>query len=385
MSAWITQLGKQVKKLGADKASWYAEWHEPDGTRRQKSCGPGSKGKKLAERLRDRIKAELLTETYNRRDRIAWSQFVREYRKIILSANKPGTEREAMTSIRHFTRILSLADKNMLAITAARIDVFKSKRRKEPGKKPGSTVSPATINKDLRNIKAALGVAVEWGYLDSVPKIRFVKEPKQLPTYVTPEHFVMIYAASDVAKKPFGFPFLPADWWRGLIVTAQMTGWRISELLALRWADVDLDVATAITRAADNKGDRAEMVRLHPVVIDHLQRLKSFDVHVFPWPHDRRTLYTEFARIQDEAGIHLPCRIDRPHKCTAACHQYGFHDERRSFATMNAPNMTREVLQSLMRHKSPLTTQRYINMSQQLNPAIANLYVPDVLKTGVVG
>jgi integrase len=131
-------------------------------------------------------------------------------------------------------------------------------------------------------------------------------------------------------------------------------------------------VTGAKSRARDNKGKRDELVALHPVVIDHLKPLQTFHPNVFPWEHYEKKLYDEFARIQDEVGIDLPCHIDRPHECTPACHRYGFHDERRAFATQNALNMTREAVQVLMRHKSPLTTARYINMAQQLNPAVAN-------------
>lgn len=74
-----------------------------------------------------------------------------------------------------------------------------------------------------------------------------------------------------------------ADWWRGLIVMAYMTGWRISELLAVKRTDVDLEKGTALTRAADNKGERDDLIRLHPVVIGHLQRLRGFDPFMFPW------------------------------------------------------------------------------------------------------
>ena len=35
-----------------------------------------------------------------------------------------------------------------------------------------------------------------------------------------------------------------------------------------------------------------------------------------------------------------------------------------------------------MRHKSYLTTQRYINMSRQLNRSVEGLHVPEVLKNG---
>jgi integrase len=59
---------------------------------------------------------------------------------------------------------------------------------------------------------------------------------------------------------------------------------------------------------------------------------------------------------------------------------YGFHDLRRAFATQNANRLSPMALQTLMRHKSFQTTQRYINMSQQLDDAVASLHVPDVLR-----
>lgn len=50
-----------------------------------------------------------------------------------------------------------------------------------------------------------------------------------------------------------------------------MTGWRISELLAVRRDAVDLD--KGIAEAEDNKGGREERVKLHPIVVEHLRRL----------------------------------------------------------------------------------------------------------------
>lgn len=155
----------------------------------------------------------------------------------------------------------------------------------------------------------------------------------------------------------------------------------ISKLLALRWDAVELETGIAITRHADNKGTRDEVVALHPIVVEHPQPLQCFHPNVFPWKHHRRTLDREFAKRQDGARIRLSCNDSRPHDCTPACHRYGFHDERRAFATMNAENITREALQTLMRHQSPLTAARYINMAKQINPAVANLHVPGVLKT----
>ncbi len=238
-------------------------------------------------------------------------------------------------------------------------------------------ISPASVNKEIRHLKAALRIAKEWGYLAEVPKCRMLKEPGKLPTYVTGEHFAGIYAACDQAKLPDDQPYPAVDWWRGLVVTAYMTGWRVGDLLALRRDDVDLENGVAISRAENNKGKRDDRVKLHPVVVEHLKRPAGFDPCMFPWDHDIRRLYGEFARIQEAAGIKLPCA--HAHKHTRFCHVYGFHDFRRAFATMNADKLSADALQSLMRHKSYTTTQRYINLARQMDAAVAALHVPDVL------
>ena len=119
---------------------------------------------------------------------------------------------------------------------------------------------------------------------------------------------------------------------------------------------------------------------LHPIVVDHLRQIASFEPVVFPWYHGREMLWIEFRRIQEKAGIKLDCMIPQEHEHTPACFVYGFHDLRRAFATVNADTMTPDALQSLMRHQSYTTTQRYINMARQLNRAVEALYVPSVLE-----
>ena len=45
---------------------------------------------------------------------------------------------------------------------------------------------------------------------------------------------------------------------------------------------------------------------------------------------------------------------------------------------MNADKLTPDALQFLMQHKDYKTTQGYISMARQLNPAVAGLYVPEL-------
>jgi integrase len=382
-SAWLFQKAEDVRDHGEEAAPWYCGWYEPDGRRRKKAFGTGSRGKKLAQRFQRKTEAELMTGTYQLHTQKLWEDFRAEYRRRVLDGLAVRSRDEADLALANFERIVKPL--RIFAVNTGRVDDFIAERRKEKGKRPGEVVSPATVNKDLRHIKAALGVAVEWGYLPKLPRFRMEKEPGKLARYISGDHFAALYAACDQARLPRELPGIPRgetspapDWWRALVVMGYMTGWRISELLALRRHDLDLETGEAITRAADNKGKRDERVPLNPVVVEHLRRLAHLDPRVFPWNHNRKTLQKEFARIQEAAGIHLPCLGQ--HKHSRFCHVYGFHDLRRAFATMNADQLTPDALQALMRHKSYTTTQRYINMTRQLNAAAANLHVPDVLK-----
>jgi integrase len=379
MKAWVYQDDHQVKKHGANKASWYVGWVDPEGKRRCKSCGSGSAGKSAAEKLRQKIQAELITGTYQSNSKKTWADFRQEYETKIVAGLAPRSRPEVMTSLNAFERIIKPV--RMATIKTATIDEFRAKRRQEAGKKKGDLISPATVNKDLRHLRAALRRAHRWGYLQAVVYVDLEKEARKLPTFITPEHFAAIYAACEKAKLPDDLTFSAADWWRALLVMAYMTGWRISDLLALRRDDLDMKAGTAITRAEDNKGNRDDRAAIHPLVIEHLHRIACFTSLVFAWNRDRRTLQTEFARIQEAAGIHLPCLGKHEH--TRFCYVYGFHDLRRAFATMNADKLTLDALQALMRHKSYQTTQRYINTSRQLDQAVKVLHVPELPKLDV--
>lgn len=374
--AWVYQKADDIRKMGEETAPWLVGWLEPDGSRRSKTCGAGATGKRNAERLASKLTSELMTGTYQKKSTVLWEDFVKEYSEKVLDGLEGESKRCTLDALNHFKRLVKPV--RTFAVNTEDVDGFIAKRRVEPGKKKDSTVSPATVNKELRHLKAAFNVAFEWGYLARMPKFRMEKVPKKLVRYIIPEHFAAVYKAADAARMPRDLPYSAADWWRGLFVFAYMTGWRISEILALRREDLDLETGYAITLYEDNKGDRDDKVKLHPVVIDHLKKLGSFEPTVFPWPHNRRTLDAELDRIQGEAGINLPCR--RKHKHTPACHLYSFHDWRRAFATMNAPRLSADALQALMRHKSYLTTQVYINMASQIDDAVNVLHVPDVLR-----
>jgi integrase len=374
MSAWLYQDDKQLKKVGPARASWYVGWYDPEGNRCGKSFGPGAEGKRLAFRHKKKVGAELLTGTYESVSKKTWADFREEYARTVLAGKDAAYRSELTIALDLFERIVRPV--KMRSVTDNAVARFVAARRSERGAQPGSAVSPATVNKNLRHLRAALRKAHRWGYLPALPDFReaFVREPARLPTFIDPEDFAKLYGAADSATLPRGLPYPPADWWRALLMTAYMTGWRIGSLLSLRRSDVDLNAGTAVSLAEHNKGKRDQAIDLHPVVVEHLQALPAFDARMFPWDGGRRTLFTEFARLQKAAGV-KPARKPR----------YGFHDLRRGFATMNADRLTPDVLQALMQHKDYQTTQRYINIARQLRPAAHDLYVPTVARPAAAG
>lgn len=386
--AWVFQRAEQVRDMGEDNAPWHVGWYDPDGGRHMKSFGPGFLGKRRAERHRLKLEDELMTGRYRMDIKKPWAGFRKEYEERVLAGLASGTREQTRSVLDHFERIVKPV--RVLTMNTSQVDAFIAARRQEPGKKRGTLVSPATLNKELRHLKAVLRVAVDWGYLAKVPKIRMQREPKKLPRYVSPEHFAAIYQACEQARYPEHMPYPAADWWRALLVFAYMTGWRIGDLLSLTREDTDLEGGYAITRSTDptgttegNKGRRDERVKLHPLVVEHLRRVPGFTPTVFPYPRGRTSLTDEFHRIQRLAGIALPCRENHEH--TPRCHVYGFHDVRRAFATLNATRLTADALQSLMRHKAYTTTQRYINMARQVDDAVNDLFIPDLGGKKVVG
>lgn len=378
MKVWLFQDHRRKATLGEAKCPWSVGWFE-DGRKRSKKVGCRS----MAEKFAQKLETQMETGTYQTDSRKRWATFRQEWEQRIGNGMAPQTKRCTTDALDHFERLIKPG--RVQRIKTQTIDDYKAKRRLEPGRKTGSKVSPATINKELRHLRAVLRIAHEWGNLVKMPRFRMVKEPQKLVRYVTPEHFAALYEACDAAKRPASDVYSASDWWRAFLTFLYLTGWRVNEPLALHWNDVSLDNGTATTWHEHNKGKRDEVVPLHPVVIEHLRKLVDFGPMVFPWPHHERTLYTEFARIQeaalDEAGeriINLPCR--EKHEHTPACHLYSFHDLRRAFATQNALQLTPNALQALMRHKSFLTTKKYINQARQLDGAVEQLHVPDFLK-----
>lgn len=414
---WIFQYRSDVKTRGPDGSSWFVGFYGIDGKRKAESCGPGSHGRKKAERRSRQLEGQLEAGTYRSVEKVTWQEFRSQWESQILPCKRPATQEQYRDSLDHFERIIKPG--RLATITAQTIDQFVATRLREPGKgrdadgKP-LPVSRATVNHDLRVVKLFLRTAHEWELFAKVPRIRMLKELRHEIRQVSAEHFNAMFeaAAGAVLPQHVGQNYSAGDWWQTLLATAYLTGMRIGELLALQWPDVDLEAGTYTTRAEQNKAGRDETLPLHPVVVEQLKRIRGFKPHVFPWEYDDRTLYAEFHRVQAAAGIIAfkherkpadalprkgqPKRLpNAPGDGSAAAPKpakrwqrprvegkpYGFHDLRRSFGSIQATRVEAAVLKRLMRHSSVATTLKfYVNVDGALRAAINATPIPTALR-----
>ena len=375
--AWVNQRKEEIERLGTAKAPWWCFWYEPGGKPKSKSCGPGKAGERLARQLAQKVQAQLTLGTYGQEPEKTWEEFRQEYELKILTAHAPETQRCELEALDRFERLVGPT--KMGLIKTVTIDDFTAKRRREQRKyrrREASglvedTVSESTVNKDLRLLRAILKKAWKWKYLPEMPDFVMLREPRRLPDIMEPEHFAALYLACECMDKPAGMAYQPADWWRGLLVTLYMVGWRVMAVLALKRCDVDFERGMALTHAEDTKGKRDQRVPIHPVVLEHWARLSGFTAELFPWPHHRRTLWADFHRLCAKAVVP----------------RYGFHSMKRAFCTLNAPHLSEAVLGFLAQHQHPSTTKKwYIDPSRAAGEQVAMIYVPDVLKkTGTEG
>jgi len=153
-------------------------------------------------------------------------------------------------------------------ITALRIEQFKRERLagKWRGYKQTGTpkpIKPGTVNRELDTLRAIFSKAVEWGQLLEHP-MRSVKRLKvdnrRTRILSEPEQAALLKACS----KKFG----------RIVRLALITGARIGELLALRWADVSAADLTFL----ETKNGRARRIPVSPAikaVLDQCPRTRS--------------------------------------------------------------------------------------------------------------
>ncbi|MCE9638375.1 MAG: site-specific integrase [Planctomycetes bacterium] len=177
----------------------------------------------------------------------------------VLAAGTIGVYRAALRAWRdHF------GERTLDAITPAAWAEYRAWRATARHSTHGETtkpVGPRTLNADLQCLVRILNEAVLDAHLAANPLAgtKKLREPKRPRRYLSLDEIERLLANCPKRFKP-------------LLTTAIFTGCRKSELVAIRWHDVDLDGRKlTIYRSKTGTSDRLD---LHPVVAKELERMK---------------------------------------------------------------------------------------------------------------
>ncbi len=175
-------------------------------------------------------------------------------------------------------------DHRLSQITIAEVDRYRTgKVREREQRKEGRSLSNSSINETLNLLAQVLETAVEYEHIQFNPargRRRRLKVSQPTRTWLEPEQVKPLLDATVRGLR--GGKTMPDPRMRALYATAICTGLRISELLALRWREVNL--AHGRLTVIDSKTDagRHREIDLWPELREELSVYKTQARHAQP-------------------------------------------------------------------------------------------------------
>ncbi len=303
--------------------------------------------KKLAQRIFDKIKGEIAEGKWFERlpgEDYTFGDLIEKYLVEYSALNKaPKSHIRDKSLAKHL--LDHFRDFPVLEISSKDIVKYKIKRR-------GEDASPRTINYELTLMSHTFNIAIrEWELVKENPVKKVSKERvhNQIERWLTLDEEKSLLA---VAPK----------WLKEIIIFAIHTGFRESEILDLKWLQIDLTRRTVTISEQKNKG--IDTLPLNETVMQIL-REKAKNHHkrddlVFTSENQTRFLNRNVFRAFSSATE--KARIE----------ELRFHDLRHTFATRLVQNgVDLYTVQKLGRWKTTAMIMRYAHhYSESLRPGI---------------
>jgi integrase len=239
--------------------TWWIQFTAPDGTRVQQTAG--TKVKQEAQQLHDQLKAQAWRESkLGDRPRYTWQEAVVMYLT-------EQTGKKIVTTDKYHLRWLDQFLKNRCLdeINKTVLDKLKSEKMR-------SGASNATVNRMLATVRKILNSAKDdWGWIDSVPKIKMLVEPKSRVRWLKRHE-----AESLLVELP--------EHLAAMAEFSLATGLRESNVTGLTWEQVDLPRRCAWIAAENAKAGKAIAVPLNNEAMKVLQcQVGKHETNVFTY------------------------------------------------------------------------------------------------------
>jgi integrase len=289
-----------------------------------------------AERWAKQIEVEMQKGSYTNlvlAERTTFAEVIERYIVEVLPTMRGGKA--------DFIRLKALARRpiaklSMVGLTSQKIAQHRDERLKE--------IAPATVIRELSYFSSIITYArKEWGININNP-VALVARPKN-PQGRSRLMNVDETKALFEALKPTGRRSI---WMLPLVKLALETAMRRSELLGLRWEDIDLQKRTLFLKLTKNGTSRTVPLSTHAIQI-LTEMPRNIDGRVFPVTHE--VVSQAFNRARKQAGMK----------------DIRFHDLRHMAITKLAEKLPNLIeLSAVSGHKSLAMLKRYYHPNPEL-------------------
>ncbi len=287
--------------------------------------------KSVAKAVMRDIQRKIVAEEFSlpwQTESIIFDDFVTEYLKHSQMHKTPAGFALEKVIIRHLLEHFS--GKPLEAIRPEDIEHYKMKRLKK--------VKPATLNRELRVLRALLNKAVQWGHIDESP-FKYVKLLKEPPGRIR-------YLSTDELRRLLAV--LGDGHLRTIVLIALNTGMRKGEILSLRWKDIDFERRLIILK--QTKTNQLRIVPMNDIVYHALLAAKPKNAH----PQDRVFQIKSFKRSWKTALK------------KAGIHDFRFHDLRHTFASyLVMKGIDLRTVSELLGHRTLKMVYRYSHLNEE--------------------
>jgi integrase len=270
-----------------------------------------------------------------------FSAFAERWFETYVTTNNKASEQHTKNVILRAHLLPWFGAKRLEAIGPGDIEQYKAA-------KLAANLSPKTVNNQLTVLSKCLRTAAEWGDLATVPRVRLLRARSVRLDFLSRAEAARLLAAD--APNP----------WRLMVLIALRTGMRLGELVALDWADVDLEAGTVTVCRS----------RWRHV----LDATKNYRARHIPIAADLRTL---LLAQPSRAGLVLRSSVTGHHLsqksatralrrlcASAGVRPVGWHILRHTFAShLAAASVPVPAIRELLGHSTITTTMRYAHLA----------------------
>ena len=237
----------------------------------------------------------------------------------------------------------------LASINPQKIELWKHKRLGSIGHVSKRPISRATVNNELKKLKALINKAVDWGIIprNTIKSVKTLQRLDARPrSFFTAEQLEAIYLADEVN----------AAMWQLLA----NTGMRVGEAMSLKWEDVnDVRIRVVSSKEYRTKTRQWRDIPISPGAATALKQLRLKTNYEFVLPSMcRMTMRTRFGKACKKANI-----VGTPHELR---HTFISH-----LVMQGVPIRTVQVLAG---HKTIAVTEQYAHLApSHMADMVANL------------